>query len=112
MCSLSRRADTATNSRYQAFRALLLFGMQLVSYDEGGNLVINAPTDGNEDVPAIDTSFSQSTAGGTTRLCALSACNLTSQELNTILSLASASTFDPKSEGVTNSDGTFTPGDR
>ena len=110
MSSLCRRAHTTADGRHQAFRGMLLFGMQFLTYDEGGNLVITIPTNGSEDVPDIDTSFSQSTVGGTTRLCALSACSLMPHDLDAILALASASTFDIL-QGVTDLDDIFSSDD-
>ena len=71
---------------------MLLFGMQMVMYDESGSLVLKAHRHEDTELSTVDTSFSRSTAGGTTRQCALAACTLMPHELSAILSLASAST--------------------
>ena len=74
--------------------------MQLVTYDESGTLVIKTPPNDHPELPPIDTSFSRSSAGGTTRQCALMAYSLMPHELSTILSLARQFTLVPDHEVV------------
>ena len=91
-------------SKIQAFRAMLLFRVRLVGYDEDGKLFVKSPTSHDDEPPTIDTSFSEYTAGSTTRRYASLASHMVTNEIDLILLRAQNLTLDQDQEDDENQD--------